>query len=186
MSSGPSHRRGQVVDDTILQAVIDVIAADGTLAVKVDDVAAKAGVNKTTIYRRYPNRDDLVLAAVLSQAEVAVPIPDLGDLRADLTAMVAAVAETVTSPLGGALLSAAATSPELDALRPAYWQQRFAAAAEIIDRAAQRGQCSATDDAALLVELTVAPIHFRASQTGGPIDEAFLARLVDRLLASLT
>ncbi len=183
--SEPSHRRGQVVEDKILQAVIDVIAVEGTMAVKVDDVAAKAGVNKTTIYRRYPNRDDLVLAAVLAQADIAVPIPNLGDLRSDLLAMVQSVADTATSSLGRALLSASATSPELDAMRPRYWHQRFAAATEIIARAVDRGECAAPDDPALLVELTVAPIHFRASQTGGDIGDAFLQMLVDRLVASL-
>lgn len=184
-NSEPSHRRGKAVDDSILAAVIDVIEADGTLVIRVDDVAAKAGVNKTTIYRRYPNRDDLVLAAMLAQADMTIPIPDEGALRDDLMAVARLVRDTVTSPLGRALLSASALTPELESLRPTYWQQRFDAAAIAIERAVDRGQCQAPDDASLLIELMVAPIHFRASQVGHDITDDFLELQVDRLVDAL-
>ncbi len=181
----PSHRRGKVVDDNILRAVISVIEESGTLLIKVDRVAELAGVNKTTIYRRFPKRDDLVLAAILAQAETVVPIPDVGSLRGDLWEIVVMVRATVASNLGRALLSASAASPELDELRPAYWQTRFDAAAKVIDRAVERGECAAPQDPGLLIELMVAPIHFRATQVGVDISDEFLAVQVDRLVAAL-
>ena len=183
--SEPSHRRGKVVDDNILDAVIAVIEETGTLAIKVDRVAEFAHVNKTTIYRRFPKRDDLVLAAILAQAKTVIPVPDTGSLRSDLWEIAVMVRATVTSPLGRALLSASAMSPELAELRPAYWQTRFAAAAKILERSTERGECPAVDDPQLLIELMVAPIHFRASQVGIDITDDFLEIQVDRLVVAL-
>ena len=183
----PSHRRGQIVDTTILAAVIDVIAASGTLSIKVEDVAEVAGVNKTTIYRRYPTREDLVLAAMLAQADTAIPIPDTGSLSEDLLTIAKGVRDTITAPLGRALLSASADlSPELAELRPAFWSLRFSSAAEVVRRAASRGECEPSKEAELLIELMVAPIHFRASQTEGEISDEFLQAQVDRAIAELT
>jgi len=181
----PSHRRGKVVDDKILAAVVNVIETSGTMAIKVEDVARVAGVNKTTIYRKFPKRDDLVLAAILAQADVIIPIPDEGSLRSDLLSIAQMVRDTVTSPLGRALLSASAESRELAALRPQYWASRFAAAAQVIERAVERNECRAPDDGALLIELMVAPIHFRANQIGVEISDDFLALQVERLVTSL-
>ena len=181
-STEPTHRRGQVVDEKILAAAIEVIENSGTLAIKVDDVAEVAGVNKTTIYRRYPERGELVLAAIRAVANAEVPIPDTGSLRGDLTALAEAVASVVTSPLGRALLSAAADTPEFVELRIGYWEGRFSAASEIIHRAATRGECRGDVDAPLLVEVMVAPIHFRAIQTSGAITAEFVDLQVARLL----
>ncbi len=186
MATEPSHRRGKAVDEKILGAVIDVIEASGTLAIKVDQVAAVAGVNKTTIYRKFPTRDELVLTAILAQAETVIPIPDTGSLRDDLTAIARMVREVVTSPLGRALLSASAESPQLAELRPEYWGARFAVAAEVIERAVRSGECKPPEDPALLIELMVAPIHFRASQVGGEITDTFIELQVDRLMQALT
>ncbi len=181
----PTHRRGKVVDQKILSAVIEVIEASGTLEIKVDEVASVAGVNKTTIYRRFAERDELVLAGILAVAEDVVPIADEGSLAADLTSIAERVRETVTSPLGRALLSASASSPQLAALRPPYWQARFGAAATVFDRAVERGECRAPSNGEMLIELMVAPIHFRASQVGTEITDEFLRLQVDRLLSEL-
>ncbi len=178
----PSHRRGKAVDDKILRAVIEEIEASSTLKIRVDAVADRAGINKTTIYRRYPERDDLVLAAVLELAEEMLPIPDTGSLESDLTALANGVSETVSSPMGQALLSASADSPEFVEVRERYWRTRFEAASVIIERAIERGDCRSDADAPLLIELMVAPLHFRASQTGGKIAPQFIQVQVSRLL----
>ena len=184
-SNEPAHRRGKAVDDQILAAVIEVISASGTANIKVEEVARVAGVNKTTIYRRFPKRDDLVLAAFLAQADATIPIPDEGDLRADLLAVANMVRDVVTSPIGQALLSATAATPELAALRPQFWDLRLGAAAGVIARAVERGECSAPADPQLLIELLVAPIHFRANQIGSDITDGFLEKQVERTLRDL-
>ena len=182
----PSHRRGKIVDDKILASTIAVIEEAGTLSIKVGRVAELAGVNKTTIYRRFPKREDLVLAALQAQADTSIPIPDSGSLRGDLLAIAIAVRSSVVSPLGRALLSASANaSPELAELRPAFWSRRFSAAADVVRRAHLRGECGEVDDPELLVELMAAPIHFRATQIGTEITDDYLELQVARALGAI-
>ncbi len=181
-ASTPAHRRGRVVDEKILSAVIAEIEATGTLSIKVDDVAAAAGVNKTTIYRRYRDRNALVLAAVLAVMETEVPIPDTGSLAGDLDLLASTVGDVITSPLGRALLSATADSRAFADVRQTYWASRFEKASEILRRATERGECRRDVDAKLLLELMVAPLHFRATQIGAPLDTAFIKLQVERAL----
>lgn len=180
----PSHRRGRVVDDKILSATLDTIAATGSLDVRVEDVAATAGVNKTTVYRRYPERDELVLDALLATAANAAEIPDLGTLPADLAELGRRVRDAITSPIGRALLAAdAGAGSAFTELRRSFWDQRFAAAAAIVERGIERGECQDDVDPGLLIERVVGPIHFRANQLGRLVDDSFVDELVDRALA---
>ena len=178
----PSHRRGKAVDDKILSAVIEEIEATGTLKIRVDAVADRAGVNKTTIYRRYPERDELVLSAVFELAQVVLPIPDTGSLKDDLTTLALGVSETVTSPIGQAILSASADSPDFVDVRERYWRTRFEVASVIIERAIERGECREGVDGSALLEVMVAPLHFRATQVGKELTSDFIALQVGRLL----
>ena len=183
-SEGPSHRRGRVVDDRILAATLETIATTGSLDIRVDDVAAAAGVNKTTVYRRYPERDELVLSALLANAATVAEIPDVGTLTGDLRALGRRVRDAITSPIGRALLAAdAGVGPAFAELRRTFWDERFTAAAAIVERGIERGECPDDVDPRSLVERVVGPIHFRANQLGLPVDDDFIDELVDRALA---
>ncbi len=176
-----------MVDDRILGATVAEMVANESLDIKVDRVADRAGVNKTTIYRRYPTRDELVLAAIDSLTEARIPIPDTGDLRRDLLELCRLVRGHITSPIGRTLL--AASSPSLDTdFRSAFWRGRFDDAATILTRAAERGCCHPPDSPEQLrdlIEIMVAPLHFRANQTGGDLSDRFLEVQVDRLMAAI-
>ena len=76
-------RSERVVRD-VLRATIDELARSGYAALRVDDVAARAGVNKTTVYRRWPTKTDLVAAAIRASAGQHEPVPDTGSARRDL------------------------------------------------------------------------------------------------------
>ena len=180
----PSHRRGRAVDDAIVAATLAVIAEKGSFQIRIEDVAERAGVNKTTIYRRHDSVDELVLASLLHRAEAGIPMPDTGDLRTDLDALVRMVRAALTDPLGRALMQAGGAGP-LDELRRRYWAERFELAAALIDRAVERGECGPVDDAAARIEALVAPIHFRINQLAGEADDELLAATVDRLLSEL-
>ncbi len=180
----PSHRRGQAVDAAIIEATLGVVAEQGTFQIRIDDVAERAGVNKTTIYRRYDSAEELVLAAVLHNAAAGIPMPDTGTLRGDLDALVRMVRAALTDPLGRALMQASGGGP-LDELRRRYWAERFELASELIDRAAERGECAPVDDAAARIEALVAPIHFRIIQLAGVADDSLLAATVDRVIEEL-
>src|ERR1700732_3862922 len=98
MSQGTTARRGRprdgAVDRRVLSAAWGLLHAGGYAALNVDDVAERAGGAKTTLYRRWPTKDHLALAAA-AQGLGGVPIPDSGDLRQDLAEFAGALAESL-------------------------------------------------------------------------------------------
>jgi AcrR family transcriptional regulator len=111
MSQGPSRRsgqRGKPVRDAILAAALDDISAHGVDGLNIERVATAAGVNKTTVYRRYPSPDELAAAALQHAMEstATAGLVDRGSLRDDLDGMVSHMAELLTGPAGQALVRA--------------------------------------------------------------------------------
>ncbi|WP_228003215.1 TetR/AcrR family transcriptional regulator [Nocardia australiensis] len=103
-SRGDDHRkaprrRGEVLERAILRAASEELAEVGYVGFGIDRVAARAGTNKTTIYRRWPSRAALATAAFRDTA-LADDLPDTGDLRADALAMLRAAAERIASRQG--------------------------------------------------------------------------------------
>src|SRR5580704_702465 len=86
--------RDRAVDQRVLSAAWGLLHAGGYPALNVDDVAERAGVAKTTLYRRWPTKDHLAIAAA-AQILGEVPIPDTGNLRGDLTEFGAALASSL-------------------------------------------------------------------------------------------
>ncbi len=100
----PGRPRSTAADDAILEAAMDLFAEVGLERLTVEGVAARAGVGKTTIYRRYPGKVDLVVAAVRCFTEPREGPPDTGTTRGDLVALVDGLVTTLTTtPLGRAL-----------------------------------------------------------------------------------
>jgi AcrR family transcriptional regulator len=161
-----------------LGATVELLAAHGYDGISYEAVADAAGVHKTSIYRWWPTKPDLVLDAMLTRAEAVIEMPDSGRLHADLLVFLREVADNVTSPLGRAVLLATARAgsdtPETEAVRRRFWEARFERAAERLARARDAGELPAGTDPMLLLELCVSPLHFRALISGQPIDDAFL------------
>src|ERR1700730_5181256 len=99
MNQNAATRRGRPRDSAVdrrgLSAAWDLLSAGGYEGLNVDEVAERAAVAKTTLYRRWPTKDHLV-TAVAAQMLGEVPIPDTGDLRRDLTEFAAALAASPT------------------------------------------------------------------------------------------
>jgi len=151
-------------------------------------VARAAGVHETSIYRRWVSRDNLVLDALLTTSQEQLPIPDTGDLRADLVAFIREVATFLTSSLGGALvrsMTAAGDTPDVAEGCTDFWRSRRTAAVKMFHRAMERGELAQDVDADLAIELLVAPLHFRAILTRQPLDPVFLDRVVDQVLVGI-
>jgi len=113
----PGRRRDPLCDEAIFAATLSLFAAEGYAGVSIEGVAARAGVAKATIYRRYPNKAQLVVAAVHHGAGMTDYLPDTGDARADLTSMLAKLTDLLRGELGPVLLAFAgerARYPKLD------------------------------------------------------------------------
>jgi AcrR family transcriptional regulator len=161
------------------------LADHGVAGLNVNDVAARAGVHETSIYRRWGTRDKLILDAVLDDSERSLPIPDTGRLRSDLIALLNELANYLTSPLGCALahvMAVAGRDPVTDDARAEFWRARRQVVQPIFERAIARGELPATTDCALLMETVSAPLHYRTLISHEPLDPAWQSRVIDLVL----
>jgi AcrR family transcriptional regulator len=141
----------------MLQAALELLAEVGFEAMSIDAIAARAGVGKTTIYRRYSSKAELVADAIESVREEIV-IPDTGSLQGDLNALIQSAAQTSLSPLGrrtvAMIISSAASNAQFAEL---YWtkylQPRRESFAIVVERAKARHEISADLDADLAFDL---------------------------------
>ena len=179
--------RAARVRGAVLAATAELLDEVGYDSTTYDEVAGRAGVHKTTVYRRWPTKPELVADALDLHSEQHVPVPDTGSLSGDLAALAAAVAANISSP-GGArrsisIVAAAAHSEELAATVHQFMSRRVALTEAIVTRAIDRDESPAGTDPRTLIEAVVGPIWFRLLLTGEPVDEAFLQPLVATIAA---
>ena len=180
--------RSARVREAVLKATLHAVAEHGADAVSISELARRADVHETSIYRRWPTKEHLVLDALLDYSEAKLPIPDTGTLRDDLIAFATAIAGYLDSPLGRTLVRSMAVAGDDDTLaagRAQFWKSRLDLASAIIARAKDRGEVPTDLDAATALELVIAPLHFRALLTREPIDDHAIAQLVDALVTGL-
>lgn len=114
--TGPTRRRGAELEDAILHAAAEELRESGYAGMTMDRVAQRAGTNKNAIYRRWPARAALGVAAYSHLVAGELRIPDTGTLRGDALALLRAANATWSSPQGAVLrdlLAAAADDPDL-------------------------------------------------------------------------
>jgi AcrR family transcriptional regulator len=153
-----TRRRGEELERAILDAAATELRESGYPAMTMDRVAARAGTNKNAIYRRWPHRAALGIAAYRHLSDAMLPNPDTGTLRGDALEMLRRANETWSSPHGvilRSLLAAAADEPELLAL------MRERSGADTMDRA----WLTMLERAAARGEAPAAAAHHRVATT---------------------
>jgi AcrR family transcriptional regulator len=140
----PARRRGAALEQAILQAAAEELTESGYAGMTMDRVARRAGTNKNTIYRRWPNRAALGIAAYRQLAAATLRVPDTGDLRGDVLELMRSANRTWSSPIGGilrALLAGAGDDPELLARIQEHSGDAISAAwLTVLARAVARGE----------------------------------------------
>ena len=147
--------RGPKMRAAVLAATLAELAERGYAALTIENVARRAGVHKTTIYRRWEDCERLVVDALTDHVAEKVPIPDTGAIETDLREHARALVRWLTSPIGRAIMAAtlfdAARVPELADVKRRYFEDRFQRAEPVIARAIARGELPAdTAPAAML------------------------------------
>ncbi|ASR39610.1 TetR family transcriptional regulator [Prauserella marina] len=110
------RRRGAALEEAILAAAVEEFTENGYPGMTMDRVAKRAGTNKNAIYRRWPGRAALGIAAYRRMVERELRPPDTGDLRDDVLAVLRKMNGDLSAPGGDllrGLLAGAATEPEL-------------------------------------------------------------------------
>lgn len=163
-----------------------LIAEHGAEHLHYDEIARNAGVNRTTVHRNWPNRDDLIMEALAGFARAAITLPDSGDIAADLTEFVYALAETARTTLGRALVRALIAN-ESSPVREAGLQlldERLPELQARIDRAVRQGDLPPVD-ATFLNELLTGPVQLRMMRRRDPFEPADARRIVEIVLTGL-
>ena len=178
----PGGRAARVRAD-VLRAVSEILMEVGYDGLSVDEVAARAGVHKTTVYRRWPTKPELVFDAVSEHSAEVVPVPDTGSLRHDLQTLAREVVANIGTE-GGArrsrsIVAAAATSDQLAVTMQAFWAERLAASAPIVERAIERGELPPDADPNLIIESLIGPLWIRLLLTGEPITDDLADRVAE-------
>ncbi|WP_053721838.1 TetR/AcrR family transcriptional regulator [Saccharothrix sp. NRRL B-16348] len=183
----PGGRSAQV-RAAVLEAGLAELASAGYHNLSLEGVARRAGVNKTTLYRRWGTREALLLDAIRARATAEVPIPDTGDLREDLLALVrAAIANLTTVEVQAMVRVSVALSPHDDVLAAAgrtFWAERLAVDAEVVRRAVTRGEIAPVDGEQV-IEAVLGPPYFHLLVTGRPVTDDFLVATVDLVVNGL-
>jgi AcrR family transcriptional regulator len=173
----------------IADATLALLVERGYDDLTIEGVADRAGVNKTTIYRWWPSKAELVGAAVQRSRLLEFTPPDTGSLRGDLRAWASHVAglltNSPTAEIAQALLCGVRGRELAGPVAP-YFAQRHADAGTVLSRAVARGELPAgrIDPVALLDWLNGA-LWMRGVIRGAPIGADFLDATVDTLLAGL-
>ncbi len=185
----PGRPRRVEVDTAILEAASELFTELGYDALCVEGVAARAGVSKATIYRRYPSKAALVIAAAEALGRSAKgPVPDTGSLRGDLRGLGLGYRRLLEESEAGhaipALIVARHRDPELAEAHRSFIAERRAEAAVVVERGVARGEIRADTDAdvALVVDLVAGPLFYTVLITGDTPDGDYVDRLVDVVL----
>lgn len=179
--------RSARVKAAVLASVLDELIESGYAGLTVERVAARAGVHKATIYRRWPAKEDLIADALLAQTGRTVPMPDTGSVRDDLRQLAYAVIANITSPQGEGLVrtlvSDAARVPAIAAAGRTFWAERFSLAGALVRHGIDRGELPAGTDPDFLIESLIAPLYLRLLVTTQPLTTEYADRIVDSVLA---
>lgn len=185
----PGRPRSEKSHQAMLQATLELLAEDGFDGMSIDAIASRAKVGKTTIYRRYTNKEELVADALdLNQEEVI--IPDTGTLWGDLEALIEDAAQITVNPLGrqivAMIISHTSTNPQFAQI---YWskylQPRREAFAVVIERAKARQEIRENLDPRLAFDSISGMMLYALIFPVSPDWETYIRRAL-RLLLGLT
>jgi AcrR family transcriptional regulator len=180
--------RSARVREAILAAAFGELIDSGHAAMSVEAVASRAGVNKTTIYRRWPTLDDLLVDALTTWSLEALPIPDTGSIETDLLALGRELADVLNGGVGHQVVALVLTgglrSTRLRETTRRYFDHQAARAIPTVAAAIDRGELPANCDADALLTTFRAPLFYRMVTTGDPIDEDLITQAARVTLAA--
>ncbi|TVR25249.1 MAG: TetR/AcrR family transcriptional regulator [Ilumatobacter sp.] len=174
----------------VLEAGVGILLDDGVPAFTVEAVAKRSGVAKTTIYRHWPDPDQLLVDTLRSTIE-PIPTPNTGSLQDDLEKVLADLApcdpddtDRQTRMLFG-VLQRAADEPALLAAFDDLMHERFGPIRTLLELAQGRGDIVDDLDLDLAVDLVIGPLLHRHLMRRQPVDPADTTRVVHHVIAGL-
>lgn len=181
---GRTARTRAAVRDAVLAGLVET----GYPGLTVEYVAEHSGVHKTTLYRRWGGVEGLVADALELAGEDSWTPPDTGSLRGDLRALTQEILDSFGDPAGAAtpaafIAAAFQSARAADALR-AFYTERFARCAPLVERAVERGEVPSGTEPGALMRAASAPLFFRLFISREPIGTADADQAADAALAA--
>lgn len=177
--------RSARVREAVLTATLDQVGEHGIEGLTIGDIAARAGVAETTVYRRWGTRTALIADAVTDLAATYNPLPDTGTLRGDLLTLADQIAQLISRPGIARLIGttiALSGDPDVSAARTRFWAERFEQSSHVITGAVQRGELPSGTDPRSVVETLSAPMYFRLLVVDEPLNRGFVEQCIDHTL----
>lgn len=184
------HKRpgGRTADVTrrVHSAVLDLLVSNGADGCTFKAVAERAAVERSTLYRRYPDRWVMMIDAFVALAAADVTADLTGNFRAELRSVLRKLALLLDSPLGSALMIVAAElhgNSGVDVWQ-SYFRHRLEQLAPMFDGAVERGELGASVDRETLITLAAGPIYFRIFISGRQVDDQLIDDVLDSVCAT--
>jgi AcrR family transcriptional regulator len=174
-------RSARIVAD-VLSATAEALAKVGYAALRMEEVAQAACVNKTTVYRRWATKAHLVADAMRRETERRTVAPDTGSLREDLRIMLASFVENGRTPLARAWLSELG-NPEVRAIMRGSRRQFESQWITVIARGMARGELPPDTSPVFLSEVLVSPVVVRLVSGEELPTQEFCRDVIDLVLA---
>jgi AcrR family transcriptional regulator len=188
-AKAPGRKRCPIAHQNILCAARGLLEEMGFADLTIEGIAERAGVGKTTIYRRWPNKASLVLDAFIEAATHGIPFPDTGSLREDLRLQMRRLVKLMNGTEGhtiAKLIGGAQDDAELaEAFRTRWLTARRNEARAIIQRGKARGEIRADIDPEVLLDALYGPLYFRLLIGHAPLTPSYADKLVNLVMSGL-
>lgn len=186
---GAPQRRGAPVVERVLALTVEELARVGFHRLSVPEVAERAGLNKTSVYRRWPTKGALVGAALEHALGHDAPFPDTGSLRSDALAFALTAAAWADSPSGRGVIRTLLSDgddPDVRALVARLIRTRSSGPRALFARAIARGELDEGADVGMALTVIAGAISHRMLVEQGAVTPAFVNRLVRLVVDGLT
>lgn len=186
----PGRPRSEDCCRAIREAALSLVVEHGFAQVTVESIAARAGVGKATVYRRWPNKADLIVHAFFETVTARIQIKDSGDLRADFRQQMRLVVREMAGP-NGRVLATLLACMQMDAGLAESFRTRWLAVRRAEGRLAllrgiERGDLQPGIDPDFVLDALYSPLHFRLLAGHGPLSTDFSDRLVELVFDGLS
>lgn len=168
----------------VLQATAELLLAEGLAGTRVADIAARAGVHETSIYRRWGSRTNLIAEAMSSHLDTELPLPDTGSTDDDLTEFFTALADFLATPAGRFMTSLSLDEQDgaFEGVRDQFWELRLTRAAVLVQRGIDRRDVRPDLAPQFVLEAIAGPLHLHILLRNQRPDRGYVRRLVSLTL----
>jgi AcrR family transcriptional regulator len=182
--------RSEKAHQAILEASAELLLEKGLAAVSMDEVAARAGVSKATIYRWWPTKETLALDTLYNEWAAVPPPRDTGSLRGDLLSLLRPWVRLASRRPYGRVIAALVTEAQTDPAFARQYRARFVEprrdqARAIFHRAIERGEIPANTKIEVALDLLYGPIYHRLLHGHAPLNDRFVHDVIDTVLGGI-